>query len=286
MTANEGLLVLESETARLVLDPHAGGAVREYSCEGVDVLRPTPGGARDPFAMACFPMVPYVNRIAGGVFRFAGRAVQLSGNWSEEPHPLHGQGWRASWAVATVERASAALTFEGGGDEWPWRYRAEQRFHLSENTLSIGLSVQNLSDAAMPAMLGLHPYFPEAAQARLAARLPRVWVTDEAALPLAETPAPADWRFDPPRGIQTVALDHCFAGWDGRATLEWPRRSVHLRAQGCAFLQVYAPSDHDFFCIEPQTAPTGALARAAAELIVVAPAECASIAVQLRIAAR
>ena len=48
--------------------------------------------------------------------------------------------------------------FEGGGDEWPWRYRAEQQFQLSPNALSVSLSVENLALSSMPAMLGLHPY--------------------------------------------------------------------------------------------------------------------------------
>lgn len=282
MTQDEGPLVLRHEAARLVVTPRSGGAIREFTWRGEDILRAAPPGGD----AACFPMVPFANRIAHGSFTFRGRIVRLEPNWSEDPHPIHGQGWRAPWDVVAATATSATLRFQGGGDEWPWRYRCDQRFRLSPDELSIDLSIENLSDAPMPAMLGLHPYFPRAAEARLGARLPRVWLTDAAALPLEETETPAPWRFDPARRVQDIPLDHCFGGWNGDARLEWPERTVSMRAPGCPFLHVYAPAGRDYFCIEPQTAAPGALGRSAERAVVLAPGGRAAIDVQLKIAAR
>jgi aldose 1-epimerase len=117
----------------------------------------------------------------------------------------------------------------------------------------------------MPAMLGLHPYFRQAAQAQLQAQLPRVWLTDQAALPMREERTPAAWSFDPARAIDAVALDNGFSGWNGIATLRWPDRAVTVRAAHCRCLHVYAPTGQDFFCIEPQSAAPGALSRNAGE---------------------
>ena len=171
MKSDEGLVVLQSAATRVVLDPRRGGTIRELKWHGRDVLRPTPAQAGDdPFDTACFPMAPFVNRIAHGRFEFGGRTVQLERNWSEDPHPLHGQGWRKPWHVVSESASGATLRFEGGADEWPWRYRCEQHFHLQPDGLSVELSLENLSDGPMPAMLGLHPYFPDATQARMNAR--------------------------------------------------------------------------------------------------------------------
>jgi aldose 1-epimerase len=264
--------VLQYQSTRLTLDPYRGGAIRELSSRGQDVLRPTPADAGDdPFDMACFPMVPFVNRVAGGRFTFGGHAVQLERNWSEDPHPLHGQGWRAPWTVVTASTSSATVRFEGGADDWPWRYCAEQCFQLLEDGLLIELSIENMSAVPMPAMLGLHPYFPDAAHARLQAELPRVWLTDAAVLPVQETQTPPEWRFEPGRAVQAVPLDHGFSGWNGIASLAWPGRTVRVRATHCSFLHVYAPAGADFFCIEPQTAAPGALGRNAGEATVVPP---------------
>ncbi len=285
MTADAGVLVLEHRASRLVVASQSGAAIREFKWRDHDILRPAPpGAADDPFETACFAMVPFVNRIAHGRFEFAGRAVQLRRNWSEDPHPIHGQGWRASWDVMAATRSSATLRFEGGGDDWPWRYASEQRFALSADELSIELSLENLSDGPMPSMLGLHPYFPHAAQARLQAHLPRVWLTDRSALPLEEVQTPRPWRFDPPRAVNAVPLDHGFCGWNGHAVLEWPERTVTLHAPACGFLHVYAPRGRDFFCIEPQTGAPGALARNADETSVLAPGERAGIEVRFEVA--
>jgi aldose 1-epimerase len=162
----------------------------------------------DPFDMACFPMVPFVNRVAHGRFSFGRHAVQLERHWSEDPDPLHGHGRRAQRAVVVASTSGATLRFEGGAGEWPWCYRCEQCLKLQQDELSVELSIENLSNAPMPAMPGYHPYFRQAARAQLQAYLPRVWLTDRASLPVEQTQTPPAWRFDPARAISAVPLDH------------------------------------------------------------------------------
>ena len=272
MNVDTGYLVLQHEDAQLTLDASRGGGIREFSWRDRDIFRPTPRGAGDDaFDLACFPMVPYANRIAGGRFRFGARAVHLKRNWTQEPHPLHGQGWRSPWTVVDATDSSATLVFEGGADEWPWRYRAEQQFQLNPSALTVSLSIENLAQSPMPAMLGLHPYFGEAGRAQLQARVPRVWLTDQASLPVEEVATPVEWSFDRGRSIAAVALDNCFADWNQTAVLRWPDRRVGIRATNCPYLHVYAPPGRDFFCVEPQSAAAGALTRDRGEATVVAP---------------
>jgi aldose 1-epimerase len=267
-------MLLRHDGAFLVLDPKHGGAIRECWCLGYPLLRASPAGAgADPLELACFPMVPYANRIAGGRFAAGERRVQLERNSDTGPHPLHGQGWRACWRVTDASASDATLQLEAGGDEWPWRYRAEQHFRLSRSGLSLRLSIENLAGTPMPAVLGLHPYFVGAENARVQAHLPRVWTADESSLPLEEVPTPPAWSFDAGRAISALPLDNCFSGWDGVAVLRWPDRTATLRATNCRFLQLYVPGGRDFFCLEPQTAATGALNRDVAEAALVRPGE-------------
>jgi aldose 1-epimerase len=281
---DESFLVLQHDAMRLTLDARRGGAIREFAWRGKAIFRPTAAIAGDdPFDMACFPMVPFVNRVARGQFNFGGHAVQLARNCSDDPHPLHGHGWRARWTVVVASDASATLRYEGGADEWPWRYRCEQCFQLLPDKLSVDLWIENLSATPMPAMLGLHPYFSEPACAQLLAQLPRVWLTDHAVLPLHEAPTPPAWRFDPGRAMAAVPLDHCFSGWNGSATLRWPDRTVTVHTAHCSFLHVYAPAGRDFFCVEPQSAAPGALSRNRGEATVVAPGERFAIRVQFSV---
>lgn len=271
-TQDGEFLELRQADTTLVLDAAHGGAVREFAVRGRRILRSTPESTGAvPLEQACFPMVPYCNRIAQGRFVYAGHRVHLPPNTPGETHPLHGQGWRRAWTVIDSGASSATLRFEGGGDDWPWRYRAEQHFEIDAGGLSIELSADNLSSEAMPLMLGLHPYFTDAQHARLQAQLPRVWRTDGAALPVEDAATPAAWRFDTARSISSLPLDHCFAGWDGEAVISWPGCTLRLHAEHCEYLHVYAPAGRDFFCIEPQTAAAGALVRGGDEVSAIAP---------------
>ncbi|HEX3835653.1 MAG TPA: aldose 1-epimerase [Steroidobacteraceae bacterium] len=267
-------MVLRNGDTRVAVDATHGGAIREFNWRGCAVLRPAVAADdTDPFSTSCFPLVPYANRIAQGRFSFDGCNVQLRRNWDRDPHPLHGQGWRAAWSVAQASATRAVLVFCGGGDEWPWRYRAQQELAVLADGLEVTLSVENQSQQAMPVMLGLHPYFPHPAASTIEARTGTAWLSDAQALPVSEVRTPAQWSFDAPRRASQVELDHCFDHWDGTATLRWPDRVVTMSAPGARALHVYTPAGRDFFCLEPQTAAAGALNRANGSVAKLAPGE-------------
>ena len=262
MNVDRGHLLLKHEDMQLILDAAHGGAVRDFRWRDRPIFRPTLLDPDiDPFQLGCFPMVPYANRISHGRFNFGANTVQLRNNCSGEPHPLHGQGWRSPWSVVAATSSSALLMFEGGADEWPWRYRARQHFQLYQNELSVNLSIQNLARSAMPVMLGLHPCFYDARLALLQASTPRVWLVDDASRPSEKIATPPDWSFDRGRSITAIPLDHCFENWNGGAVISWPDRKVYMRATNCRYLHVYAPAGSDLFCVEPLSAAAGALDR-------------------------
>ncbi len=266
-------MVLRNADSRVTLDAAHGGGVREFTWRGLDIFRPAESGATDPICLACFPLVPYANRIAHGQFSFDGREVRLQPNWDRDPHPLHGQGWKSPWTIHQSCASQARMEFLGGGDEWPWRYRAVQEFSLFEDALDIRLGVENLSSGTMPCMLGLHPYFPQAGRATVEAKARTVWLTDAQSLPVQQVLAPPEWSFEGARSATGVALDHCFDHWDGTAIVRWPDRFLKISASGCRALHVYTPPGVDFFCLEPQTAQVGALGRGSDAVARLAPGE-------------
>jgi aldose 1-epimerase len=281
---DNGYLLLRHEDMQLTLDAARGGSILEFNWRDRLIFRPTPRSAgTNPFALACFPMIPYANRIAHGRFDFGRRAVHLKRNWEGDPHPLHGQGWCSTWQVSAATASSVLLMFEGGADEWPWHYLAEQHLQLSQNLLSVRLSIENLARSPMPVMLGLHPYFCASDQAQLQASTPRVWLADNASLPIEEVATPLDWSFERARLIAAVPLDHCFTHWNGTAVIRWPDLRVDIRATNCRYLHVYAPSGGDFFCVEPLSAAVGALNRN--EAAVVQPGERLEIQVSFAVGA-
>ena len=237
--------------------PERGGAVLSLDWQGQPVFRPTPNGATDILETACFPLVPYANRIADGRFAFEGRSVQLPTLERFAPHALHGDGWLLPWTVENQKEQRVEMTLDWPGDEagWPWSWRARQTVELTDQGLAITLSMTNAGEAAMPAGLGLHPYFHRYADSRLTLSAHGVWVTDAREIPerLAAPAEIADWS----SGLALADapfVDHAYAGWTGEAVLEGGGRRVTMMADAPArWTQIYAPAGADFFCVEPVT---------------------------------
>src|SRR5262249_15294953 len=154
------MLALRSGGAVLDLLPEIGGAIARFAVDGIDVLRPAPPDTRDVLQTGCFPLVPFANRIAHGVFTFARETVRLPPNFGDHPHPLHGQGWHGAWTVRARSPDKAVLAFDHPAGAWPWRYEAEQTFTLMRDSLRIELAVTNHDLRIMPLSIGFHPYFP------------------------------------------------------------------------------------------------------------------------------
>ncbi len=260
------MTVLSLRAGRLAVDlaPDAGGSIARFAIETagtiIDLLRPT-----DADAKACYPLVPFSNRIANGRLIVDGEEFILKPNWPGQRHPMHGDGWARPWQVARQEGRSAELVYEHDGREgWPFRYRARQVFDLGEEGLSVGMTIENLESRAVPAGLGLHPFFPRDADTELACRVEGVWRADADVLPVDRIAVPPEWNFAASRPVDGVVLDNCFDGWEGSATIRWPRRGLGLSlvaTQPFRHLVIYVPKARPYFCVEPVSHANGAVAQ-------------------------
>lgn len=290
------LISLRSGGATVEVARAIGGSIASYCTEvdgrRFDWLRPADmatiatATAGD---MGCFPLVPYSNRVRDGRFTFRGRQIQLPSRRSTDPHFEHGHGWRNSWNVEACTPTSIEMRFEHLPDAWPWAYAARQKFVLSETSLEIGLSIQNMSREPMPCGFGLHPYFPRTAQCRLVAEVAGMWTINAEILPVAHGPCPT--ASNPAVGllVDQVNLDNVFTGWNGVARIIWPERNASLIIEASAplgCLVIYTPRHEPYFCVEPVSNITDAFNLAetdeiATGLIVLGPGETAVSEVRL-----
>lgn len=244
---------LEAGAMRLEFAPELGGAVTSLTRDGAPWLRPTPLDASDALQTACFPLIPYANRIAHGHVAFAGRSAILPPNLAGHPHPLHGEGWRTIWQVEDLTRDRAVLSYSSEVGPWPWEYAARQTIHLDPRGVTLELALTNTDTQAAPVGLGFHPYFSDSGDARLTARLGGLWLTDAEGLPTRHVDGwfLADWR----RGAEVAGerlVDHCHSGWDSAAHIDVGTAEMRMTASPeLAWLHVYAPPAAGFFCVEP-----------------------------------
>jgi aldose 1-epimerase len=173
--------LLACEAIALEIEPGRGGGVTRFGWRGRDVFRPArPGG---PLDLACFPLMPFSNRIGQGRFTFAEQAYHIAPNMpgSSHPHPLHGFGWLVPWSVEHAGERTLVLRHCHDGADWPSTYRATQRFAVTADGYIHDLEIENAGAVPMPAGLGLHPYLPRQG-ARLSVDFTGVWQTNDAGL--------------------------------------------------------------------------------------------------------
>jgi aldose 1-epimerase len=258
------VIALESSDARLEIDPRVGGAISRYIFWEREVLRRAPADTRDVLDMACFPLVPFVNRIAYGAFRWEGRTIQLRRNFGDHPHVLHGQGWQRPWEIASQSHDRAVLRFRHEADDWPWAYAAEQAFTLVEGALQVTLSMTNYSDRTMPVSLGFHPFFPRRNATRFEARTNGVWLSDATLLPTELAAASRVLDLSHIALADAPFVDNCYTGWRAPASILQPEDGLRTALSASAeahFLQFFSPTGAEYFCAEPMSAMPDAVNR-------------------------
>jgi aldose 1-epimerase len=261
------LLLLQVGRLAVDLAPSAGGSIARFAVDDVDILRRMAASdlASDQGNnAAAYPLVPFSNRIANGRLVFEGEQITLAPNWPGVRHPMHGDGWAHGWQVERADSRSAEIAYlhERAGTEggWPFRYRARQSYRLHEDRLTVRMALENLEDRPVPAGIGLHPFLVRDADTELACRTKAVWTADAEVLPIERSAVPPQWDFSTPHEVDGVVLDNCFDGWDGRATITWPKRRLRLAleaSQPFRHLVIYVPPGRDFFCVEPVSHANG-----------------------------
>lgn len=263
------MLRIANATLSAQILPEAGGGLAGFDWHGrgeaIPLMRRYASSARDaaqgidPNSLACYPLVPWSNRITGSGFDVGGHRIALAPNYAGEPWPIHGSGWQRAWQVETHGAEEAQLSLRESAAN-AYSYFATMHYALRDTSLQVELAVTNLGSAAIPFGLGLHPYFPRHGEACLLAPAPRVWTNDgQSPLPVACVDVPAEWDFRQERGLP-VDLDHAFCGWSGKAAIRWPRLRLGLdiAADADTFV-LYAPRARDFFCFEPVDHPIDAV---------------------------
>lgn len=263
----------ESEVVRLAagemeagLVPEIGGSIAWLRWRGIDLMRPLSGAdraARNVLGVACFPMLPYANRIAGNAFDFDGRPWRFAANNPPERYNVHGTGWQQPWRVEEATPAAVRLALEVDGE--PYAYRAEQRFAIEDGAFTVAMALRNRGRSRAPFGFGLHPWFERAPDVVLRFRARDFYLEEPEHVAGERITLPPELDFAEGRALPDRWRNNDFGGWDGRAEITWPARGVRLVMTAepvFRHLMLYADPGRPFFCVEPQSNASGAFNRA------------------------
>lgn len=250
---------LRSDVFRVVVAPARGGSLLSIGVKRDGAwldLTPDPGSRG-----VSWLMLPYSNRIRHGRFVFEGREHRLA---SGKNHAIHGDVRNRPWKVVEQTPSSVVLTFESADVadfNWPWPIRATVGITLTGDRLEQTLRLENRGDTTMPAGFGWHPYY----RRWLSRDGEPLWLgfrarfvhpdNDSDGLPDGPPEAlPDDLDFSRPRDLGKRRIDACFAGFDGRATIQWPESGVTLEyacSPNVTHLVCFAPEDRPVLAVEP-----------------------------------
>lgn len=251
--APDACLTLRHGAHQARIAPLAGGRILSWSTQldsgSRDWLTPvdvTEWPAASWPKGGIFPLAPFSNRVRNARLRWQGRTLPLE-PLPGTPHALHGQAQTMAWDVVSADEdhATLSLLHPAGLGGWPWTWHLRQTISLTDSGLRISLALENQSATAMPAGLGVHPYFA-AQSVQLAARTR--WSHERELALGPETNHESHWI----RSAETWT--EFLSDWAGEARIQWPQGpGLRLRAQEPLTHLVLHCNEGRYLCVEPAT---------------------------------
>jgi aldose 1-epimerase len=275
MSSARELFALHDDAWQVRVAPSLGGAIVDARWHGRDVLRPMPAAeleARNVRKTACYPLVPFSNRIAFGTFRFGDSRYTLVNNLAGISHAIHGVGFQRAWTVQSDDASAIDMRLAHTPDEhWPFAFEAQQRIAIEGGTLTLAMRVTNTDTRATPCGAGWHPFFPldtQAGETCLHTAWTSMLVSDANDLPCVST-QPAQFR-----ALDDTVVDNCFTGWSGSARIDTPHHRITIQANNTLRCAVFfRPAGQPFFAFEPVSHANNALNGNEPPMHVLAPGE-------------
>jgi len=128
----------------------------------VDVLRPTPESDYGSSSnCSSFIMLPWCNRIKGGLLRFDGQEYQLR-TTKDDGTARHGDVRGRAWQIVEADGTHILMSFyspDFTDVNWPFAFSAHAEYYLENREFIWVLTLKNEDSRPMPAGFGHHPYF-------------------------------------------------------------------------------------------------------------------------------
>jgi len=245
---------LQNNNIRITVNPDLGGALQQFTFQGIDVFRPSIKGNNTPEAQSLFLMMPYCSYIENGHFNYFGINRSVPPNQPNSPSPIHGDVWLNACQITKQSEHGVTLVYQHNQNKgFPFNYTATVTYDLLDNGLKITLSLYNNSELPMPCGMGVHPYFLHPETAQIQFQSTHIWHNQQDPIFDRPYPTPNEWNFEKGKALNGP-FDTAFGGWDGKANIIYPNEKlkIDITAQDIFHhLILFTPKQADFFCLEP-----------------------------------
>lgn len=245
----------DGEDSLLEAVPDRGGILTRWRVRGFDALYLDEATLLDPSASVRggIPVLfPVAGRLPGDAATFDGRPIATA---------QHGFARKLPWTVyETGERLVLGLrSNESTRAAFPFDFELRVAYRLLGASLSVESTLVNAGDWDLPVHLGFHPYFRVPASVKSMTRI------EAAAFRALDRRTGSVGTYGaPPLGGDEVDLEILDPRGGAVRIVAPGQPSIRLDYGGFPVVVVWTLPGRDFVCIEPWSAPAGALARGGA----------------------
>ncbi len=246
-----------SGTSKASIYLNDGGSLQNLvlnNCTVIKSLHPKP--YRDSYASAI--LFPFANRIKDGVYIFNNKTYQLHCNDKDNSNAMHGfvalKAFKLIDSELTQHAISATLVYNETQREqgFPFLYSIVLKYTLTQDSLSLKVTIVNNDKDAFPYTIGWHPYFNSSnlEKSTLTFDSTQKFIFDDRMI----TSKVKEHKESMPFTIKDKFLDDCYTLKTNTVLFNTPDFELALQSTSQnKFFQIYTPPIANTIALEPCT---------------------------------
>jgi aldose 1-epimerase len=239
-----------------IISLEQGGRLQELSLLGKSIIKEIPNfNYKDSYASAV--LFPFASRIENGKYTFKNTKFQLDCN-EKGLNALHGLVYNKKFEIVhtieSINDASVTIAYQELEESlgFPFKYNIHLIYTLTNDELSLSVTIKNTDVNPFPFTLGWHPYFftDGLSKSVLKFKSDQKIVFDENLI----TNKIEDYKAHAVFKVENKALDDCFILNSNTIGFKTPNYQLEISTNQIEnYLQLYTPENLPLIAIEPMT---------------------------------
>jgi aldose 1-epimerase len=236
-----------------IISLEQGGRLQELTLLGENIIKELPDfNYKDSYASAV--LFPFASRIENGKYTFNNTKFQLDCN-DKGLNALHGLVYNKKFEIVhkieSINYASVTIVYQELEESlgFPFKYNIHLTYTLTNDELSLSVTIKNTDVNPFPFTLGWHPYFLsyDLQNSSLSFKSDKKIVFDEN---LITNKIEAHDIFK----VENKALDDCFILNSNTIAFKTPNYQLEISTNQIKnYVQLYTPENLPLIAIEPMT---------------------------------
>jgi len=239
-----------------IISLEQGGSLQELTLLGKNIIKELPDfNYKDSYASAV--LFPFASRIENGKYTYKNTNFQLDCN-EKGLNALHGLVYNKKFEIAhkikSRNYASVTLVYQELEESlgFPFKYNIHLTYTLTNDEISLSVTIKNTDDNPFPFTLGWHPYFLsyDLQNSSLSFKSDKKIVFDDNLITNKIEGYNGNHIFN----IENKALDDCFILNSNAIGFKTPNYQLEISTNQIQnYLQLYTPENLPLIAIEPMT---------------------------------